>query len=116
VDAILDDAEAAAAFSRKDYDRFLSLAQKGAAAHPESASSALMVASALACKYAATVIESYKTDCLATMEKARGLEGAQSLEFTEYRNRILYRLTSREIITSKEYKRRFEPPQKTEGR
>ncbi len=102
--------DSGAAFDRKDFDKYLSLAEDQWKAHPESAAMAGMVASAQACKYASTGTAEWKQKAEETMEKAKGLaqkspEDMQSFE--EYAERIRYRLTSREIIDKPEYDRRF---------
>ncbi len=101
--------EEGAAFLRKDYDAFLAIAQKQwkEQALPQTAAA---LASALACKYAATKDISFRRQSEEMLEKARQLaqgnaEAIKTLdEFTE-RNR--YRLESGLIISKAEYDRKF---------
>lgn len=98
-----------AAFERQDYDAFLGIAQKqwSESPGPETAGA---VASAFACKYAATGELAYRQKAEEMLEKARQLsagDSAQQKRFTEYAERIQYRLKTREIITTTEFNRRF---------
>ena len=102
--------DAGAAFEAKDYDRFVSLSQEFATQHPDSARAAGMLASALACKYAITGDQSFHDramQALAQAEKLAQRSTDEKKEFQEYSDRIQYRLTSREIIDTEEYNRRF---------
>ncbi len=100
-------AEIALAFHREDYDTFLDKAKALQAAHPDNPSFVAQVASALACKYVVTGQEDYKTQALSLLEQARKLPEADDQKFKDYQERILHRLRTREIITEKEYDRRF---------
>ena len=98
-----------AAFERKDYDSLLALARRFAKEHPGPQATA-MVASALACKYAATGNSEYRTESEETLRSAeRQVQGdPPAMEyFQEYAERIRHRLNSREIINKQEYDRRF---------
>ncbi len=106
--------EGSAAFERKDYDRFLAVAEKASKEHSDSPQFAAMLASALACKYAVTGNEEYRKRAEAMLGKARDL--ATPLSPTEpkadlagWEERTRYRLKSREIIEPEEYDRRFHP-------
>jgi tetratricopeptide (TPR) repeat protein len=102
--------DSGAAFESKDYDRFLALTQQTWKAHPDSADVAGQVASALACKYAATGDVSWRRQAEEMMEKSRQLAQKSPEEiksFEEYAERTRYRLSSREIIDKPEYDRRF---------
>jgi hypothetical protein len=120
--ALADAAEyldSGAAFDRKDYDKYLSLAEAQWRAHPESGAIAGMVASAQACKYAATGTADWKQKAEETMEKAKRLaqKSPEDMKsFEEYAERIRYRLTSREIIDKPEYDRRFRSGNKADTR
>ena len=100
-------AEAGAAYERKDYDRFLEVEQMVAKKQPDDPISALGVASAHACKYAATGDEAAKDLAESEIESASKMNGAEGPEFAEYLDRIRYRLETREIISRNEYVRRF---------
>jgi len=97
------------AFEAKDYDKFLAIAEKQWQQYP-SAGMAAAVASALACKYAATGDFKYRQQAEEMIETSRQKvendpEGQKA--FQEYVDRIRYRLESRQIITKTQYDRRF---------
>jgi tetratricopeptide (TPR) repeat protein len=98
-------AEMGVAFDAKDYDTFLSKAREFQKAHPQKEMSAAMVASALACKYAETGDETFQRECLALLDQAQKWPSDDA--DTDYRQRILHRLRTREIIDRKEFQRRF---------
>jgi tetratricopeptide (TPR) repeat protein len=97
-----------AAFERRDYDTFLSIAQKQWKMWP-GPETASVVASALACKYAVTGDPEYKKQSEDMLQEAeRGSrQPDQKKSFAEYSERIRYRLASREIIDKPEYDRKF---------
>ena len=102
-------ADANAAFDRKDYDSFLVATQHLWNEHPSSLAAAEL-ASALACKYAETGDAAYraKSEAMLQLAQQEAQKDPQSMkEFQEYSERIRYRLTSREIIDTPEYNRRF---------
>jgi tetratricopeptide (TPR) repeat protein len=97
------------AFEAKDYNRFLSIAQKAWEQYP-SASTAAAYSSALACKYALAGDTSYRQQSEWMLEVARQKTGSDPSElkaYQEYAERIRYRLESRQIITKAEYDRKF---------
>lgn len=105
-----DNFDGAAAFEHKDYDRFLEIAERGWKGHPDSADYAGMLASALACKYAVTGAQAFRTRCEEMLNAARRLsESSPQAKETEkeYEERIRQRLQSRKIIEREEYDRRF---------
>ncbi len=106
-------AGAGTAFDAKDYSRFLSLAEGWEANHPDSAMAVAQTASALACKYSATGDKSFLTKSLEKLKKAGELD-RKELEENRFAERILFRLKSREVITLKEYERRFPEKQNWE--
>lgn len=98
-----------AAFERKDYDTFLSIAEKQWK-EQANANTAAYVASALACKYAITGKLAFRQRSEAMLQKAFELahgepEAVKGLD--EFVDRNKYRLDSREIISKTEYDRRF---------
>ncbi len=106
--------EGSAAFERKDYDRFLAVAEKASKENADSPQLAAMLASALACKYAVTGNEEYRKRAEAALEKARKLAASSSsaelqADLTGWEERTRYRLKSREIIEREEFDRRFHP-------
>lgn len=94
------------AFDTKNYDKFLSLSQAMELQAPSDSQCVAQTASALACKYAVTGDEKFKTDSMVRLAKARELS-KDSATFKEYEERILHRLKTREIIDREEYDRRF---------
>jgi hypothetical protein len=105
--------DSGAAFARKDYDRFVAIALKQWSEHA-SAATAAGLASSLACKFAVTGDASYRQQSEEMLTKAQQMaqgdvEALKNLE--EYLPRIRYRLDSRQIITKKEYDRRFRSAQ-----
>ncbi|MBP1777606.1 MAG: hypothetical protein H6Q86_3616 [candidate division NC10 bacterium] len=100
-------AEGGAAFVRKDYDQFLSKARALQEKHPDQPMFVAGVASALACKWAVNGDVTYRQQALEHLDRARQLGGSGDALFREYEGRILYRLDSREIIQTDEYRRRF---------
>ncbi len=102
--------EAGSAFERKDYDRFLAIAEGIWKAQPDSANAAGQLAGALACKYAVTGDPSFRARSEEMMEKARRFsqgDTARDQSRQEYAERLKYRLDTREIINKQEYDRRF---------
>ncbi|HKF25191.1 MAG TPA: hypothetical protein VKB24_04420, partial [Candidatus Acidoferrum sp.] len=117
MDLLVDLYEGGAAFENKDYDAFLSLAERDWARYPNSIT-ASGLASALDCKYAVTGDPQYRQRAEELMVKARDLAQGQKeilANLEEYAERRKYRLETREIITKNEYDRRFRqnrPPAK----
>jgi hypothetical protein len=101
--------DSGAAFARKDYDTFVAITRKQWSEHP-SAAMAAALASSLACKFAVTGDASYRQQSEEMLAKAQQMAqgDAQALKsLEEYLPRIRYRLDTRQIITKKEYDRRF---------
>jgi hypothetical protein len=109
INTLISVAERGDAFNRKDYDAFLAKAKEFEAQHPDEPGAVAQVASALACKYAVTGQESYKTQALEVLDKAKKLavEDEDKERFKEYEERILHRVKTRKVISKKEYDRRF---------
>jgi tetratricopeptide (TPR) repeat protein len=102
--------ESGAAFERKEYDRYLQLAEAGARLHPQSPRDVADLAGALACKYAVTGEAAFRRQSEDTLERARQLsQGDSETEkaFQEYAVRLKYRMDTREIINKEEYNLRF---------
>ncbi len=97
------------AFAKKDYDTFLSLANKNWDLLP-SAATAMQMASALDCKYAITGDPQYRDRSGEMMAKARQMAAGDKemlAELTEFEDRHNYRLRTRQIITKSAYDRKF---------
>jgi hypothetical protein len=101
------EARAGIAFEDHDYDAFLRHEQDALRLDPSDAMSEAGVASAYACQYAITRDEKLRTKTLDHLRKAEGLHMYDPIIFGEYKERIQYRLDTREIIDRAEYKRRF---------
>lgn len=97
-------AESGVAFDNKDYRRFLELSLNTRDAFPDDPTSEGQVASAYACLYAEHGEEAYKQKALEHLGQAEEKAAAQDFkEFEEYRDRILYRLETRRVISRNEY-------------
>jgi hypothetical protein len=106
-DRLIESAEIGMAFTNKDYATFEAKARQVLQREPNDPGAIAQVASALACQYAATGQDKYKTEALAMLEQARQNAGAAAAGLKEYEERILHRLNTREVIDKKEYNRRF---------
>lgn len=107
LERLLDSAEAGAAFEEKDYDKFLAKALEITKKAGADWQAIAQVASAYACKYAVTGDELFKKQSLEFLDKAGKQIGADHPDFKEYESRIRHRLQSREIISRREYNKRF---------
>jgi hypothetical protein len=110
IDAMLLQAEGGVAFDAKDYDTFLAKMQAIERLEPNQPRGLTGVASAYACKYAVTGKEEFRKQALLFLERATRLSGPGDPLAKEYEARIRHRLETREIITRKEYMRRFPAP------
>ncbi|HXY01267.1 MAG TPA: hypothetical protein VEI54_10125 [Candidatus Limnocylindrales bacterium] len=109
VDIVVDEYDEGVAFVNKDYDTYLSLAEKDWKLWP-TGGTASMLSSALACKYAVSGVVSYRQRSEEMLSKAKELSqgNKESLDrLAEFEERNHYRLESREIINKTEYDRRF---------
>jgi tetratricopeptide (TPR) repeat protein len=106
IELFLLQAEARAAFDAKQYDEFLAKAKAITGKTPGDPASVAMVASAYACKYAVTGNEEFRNEALKNLDRASKAAG-KNPESADYRERILHRLDTREIITREEFSRRF---------
>jgi hypothetical protein len=99
-------AEMAVAFDDKDYDQFLKKAQDYLALEPQAWPGQTAVSSAFACKYAMTGNEEFKKQALSYLDRAEKLAAPGDTNFKDMKDRIRYRLDTREIISREEYIRR----------
>jgi hypothetical protein len=109
IDLAVNAYDGGVAFAKKDYDTFLSLANKNWDLLP-SASTALSMASALDCKYAITGDAQYRQRSEDMMARARQMAAGDKeamADLTEFTDRHNYRLQTRKIITKSEYDRKF---------
>jgi len=100
-------AQVGLAFDRKDYDAFLAHSKEAAALEPNEAMIVGSIASAYACKYAATGDPKFKELSQQELARAKDLARASGDDFTEYETRIRHRLETREIITREQFNERF---------
>lgn len=110
LDELIMNAKVGVAFDRGDYDQFVQLALQMEAKHKNDSVYAGQLASAYACKYAETQDEQYKAKSLAALDRSRTLISSKPeyKEFyAEYEQRILHRLSTREIISRSEFKQRY---------
>jgi hypothetical protein len=110
LEVLIMNAQVGIAFDRGDYDKFLQLATKLSELNQDDPIYAGQLASAYACKYAETENEQYKLKSLVALEQARTLANADpELEayHTEYSQRILHRLHTRQIIDREEFYKRY---------
>jgi len=105
VDRMILHARMGVAFDKGDYDGFLAEAQKVLQANPNDAMSSATVASAYACKFAATGEEAFRQKSLEFLEQARSKPPNE--ELPDYEVRIRHRLHTREIITRKQFAERY---------
>ena len=106
VDFYLLQAEGLAAFDAKRYDDYLVKAKALVGRVPGDSSAVAMVASAYACKYAVSGNEEFRNEALKNLDKASKMAGKDP-DAANYRERILYRIDTRDIIARKEFERRF---------
>jgi hypothetical protein len=104
VKTLLLDAQSGVVFNKKDYPEFLRISQQRQKLYPNDPMILAQVSSAYACIYAAEGRDEDKQKSLDTLRHAEQLYGNSIPEgFTEYKERILYRLETRQILTKKEY-------------
>ena len=100
---VVDHYDASVTFAKKDYDGFLAISEKSWQIQ-QNAITAAGVASALACKYAATGDISFRRRSEDIVAKARELAAKDDPEtlkqLADFDERNRYRLESRNIITN----------------
>lgn len=99
-------AQIAVAFDEKDYDRMVTLSEESVRRNRGATPAKMALASAMACKYAATGDESSKTKVEDLLSEVKGKLN-NNPEFTFFEQRMRHRLTTHEIIGPTEYKRRY---------
>jgi hypothetical protein len=100
-------AQTGEAFVKKDFDTYLDLATKASKKWPEDPAWKTAIASAQACKYAATGTPLFREQALLTFQQARALAPQDDAGLAEYEQRLQHRLETREIISRQEFLRRF---------
>jgi len=106
VDILILQARAGVAFDAKDYDGFLLTAKEMISKKPDVPFSYAMLSSAYACKYAVTRDMAFHEQSMAALGRARAVSGSDP-SFKEYEQRILHRLSTQEILTPREFHRKF---------
>ena len=106
VDILILQARAGVAFDAKDYDGFLVTAKEMISKKPDVPFSYAMLSSAYACKYAVTRDMAFHEQSMAALGRARVISGSDP-SFKEYEQRILHRLSTQEILTPREFHRKF---------
>lgn len=100
-------AEGAAAFEQQDYDAMLAKQLALMRMLPEDPMAVASVSSAYACKYAVSGEEQFKKESLRYLERARGMAPRDQTQFAEYEVRVHHRLTTREILSPREFEQRY---------
>ena len=104
-------AELGEAFDDKHYDVMLKKSLALAEMLPDDRSMHYHVASAYACRYAETGDQTFKDKSLAALEAGDKMaDEAHKMEeavYQDFRQRLLFRLATREIISKKEFTERF---------
>jgi hypothetical protein len=95
-----------AAFDRKNYDRFLKIAEDMAREQPSDAIAQAQLASALACQYAVRADPELRRRAEAHLQLAKNIDN-DTIQKARYEERIRHRLQTREIINAKEFIKRF---------
>jgi len=106
IDYFIKEALIGKAFNNKDYDAFLEYAMEIHNQYPNIPMHMASVASAYACKYAVTSDNQFKEKSLEYIGKAVQLAG-NSEDFKTYEQRIKHRLHTKEIISGKEFSKRY---------
>jgi len=105
-----DSVSGTVAFQKKEYARFLKIAEESVQRRPESPAALALLASALSAQYAATGDAAYRERGEKALERAASVSTKDPMAkamYEEYAPRIRHRLETREIIDRAEYDRRF---------
>ena len=106
VDLYMLHAQSGMAFDAGDYDEFLEIAQRYEQKVPDHYMGKAMLASAWACKHARSGDLASRVVALDWLDQARNMAGNDP-QFSEYEQRILHHIHSRQIIRAEEFHRRF---------
>lgn len=111
VDSFIQETRIGKAFNDKNYEQFLQLALELEKSNPTSHFAIAQVASAYACIYAIKGQAENKEKAMDYLGKAeKQTDDLSRKDFEEYRDRILHRLSTREIITREQYYQRIGKP------
>ncbi len=99
------------AFDNKDYREFLTLSLQFQESSPDDPMTAASVSSAYACLYAVNGNNKDKEKAMEFLSKAEKLsENTPDSGFDDYKERILYRIETRQVLTRQEYYKRMGKP------
>ncbi len=108
--AVIEICEMLDAFDNKDYDQYLKSALSLENIDRNDPLGAISVALALAAKFAQTGEERFKTEALERIARAQKLPPSNAMpkdQLEAFEDQIMYRIETREIISPKEFARRF---------
>lgn len=105
VEELIESANRSIAFNDGNYDQFLALAREAYGEDPGNRTNILFLASALACKFAETGEENYKTQSREKIEEYKVTPGPD--DNTDYVMRIQHRLYAREVLQPSEFYERY---------
>lgn len=106
IDELTQQARIGAAFEAQNYGEALSLSIQAADRQPNDAGAQAAVASALACQFAATGDVAFRERALSRLKVVKNL-ATEMPAWNVFEQRMLHRLSSREIIDENEFHRRF---------
>ncbi len=106
IEELILNANIGLSFDNKEYDSFLRYALELQNKYPQESLYYAGVASAYACKFAVTSDNQFKDKTLEYLKKSKELSSDEAT-YREYEQRILYRLSTREIIDKKEFDKKF---------
>ncbi len=107
LDPLIAQAMIGYAFNNKDYDAFLAISKELSGKNPARVRYKAQLASAYACKYAVTGDQQYKDAALACLADVDKMPAEVSERDPDYKQRILYRLQTREIISTEDFYKKF---------
>ncbi len=106
IEELILNANIGLSFDKKDYESFLRYALELQTKNPQEGAYYAQVASAYACRYAVTNDNQYKEKSLEYLKKSKELSDSE-IVYREYEQRILHRLSTREIIKKEEFDKKF---------
>lgn len=100
-------AKMGAMFDAKNYDAFLDAAQELLKRHPDHSDALAAVASAYSCKYAETGDPTFLSQAKDYLEQAKTHAGKHHDEIADFEKRFLHRVETREILSRKEFEKKY---------
>lgn len=107
LDPLIAQARIGLAYNNKDYDTFVVISKELSDKNPEESYYKAQLASAYACKYAVTGDQQYKDASLVCLAAVDKMPSEPSKRDPNYKQRILYRLQTREIISAADFHAKF---------